>query len=55
VQRDRLYRAGINDTLPLYVAVAACELFGAVATLGRMPNLNDRPGADDPNAGCGSE
>lgn len=27
------------DALPLYVAIAACELFGAVASFGRMPNL----------------
>jgi hypothetical protein len=27
------------DTLPLHVAIAACELFGAVAAFGRMPNL----------------
>jgi hypothetical protein len=32
-------RGGLLDTLPLYVAIAACDLFGAVATLGRMPNL----------------
>lgn len=30
---------GLIDTLPLNVAIAACELVGAVATLGRMPNL----------------
>jgi len=30
---------GLIDRLPLFVAIAACELFGAVATLGRMPNL----------------
>lgn len=27
------------DALPLHVAIAACELFGAVASFGRMPNL----------------
>jgi hypothetical protein len=27
------------DQLPLYVAIGACELFGAVATLGRPPDL----------------
>ncbi|KQW23203.1 hypothetical protein ASC80_07895 [Afipia sp. Root123D2] len=27
------------DGMPLHVAIAGCELFGAVATLGRMPNL----------------
>jgi len=27
------------DQLPLYVAIDACELFGAVATLGRTPHL----------------
>jgi hypothetical protein len=27
------------DRLPLYVAIGACELFGAVATLGRTPDL----------------
>jgi hypothetical protein len=27
------------DQLPLYVAIGACELFGAVATLGRTPDL----------------
>ncbi|MDH2403255.1 TniQ family protein [Bradyrhizobium sp. SSUT18] len=32
-------RGGLIDSLPLFVAIAACELFGAVATLGRMPNL----------------
>lgn len=32
-------RGGLLDALPLYVAIAACDLFGAVATLGRMPNL----------------
>lgn len=32
-------RGGLLDTLPLHVAIAACELFGAVAAFGRMPNL----------------
>jgi hypothetical protein len=32
-------RGGLIDTLPLHVAIAACELFGAVASFGRMPNL----------------
>jgi hypothetical protein len=32
-------RDGLIDDLPLFVAIAACETFGAVATLGRMPNL----------------
>ncbi|WP_050420524.1 hypothetical protein [Bradyrhizobium tropiciagri] len=32
-------RGGLLDALPLYIAIAACDLFGAVATLGRMPNL----------------
>ncbi len=32
-------QGGLLDTLPLHVAIVACELFGAVATLGRMPNL----------------
>jgi hypothetical protein len=32
-------RGGLIDTLPLFVAIAACELFGAVAAFGRMPNL----------------
>jgi hypothetical protein len=32
-------RGGLIDGLPLFVAIAACETFGAVATLGRMPNL----------------
>ncbi|OKO80965.1 TniQ family protein [Bradyrhizobium sp. AS23.2] len=27
------------DTFPLHVAIAACELFGAVAAFGRRPNL----------------
>lgn len=31
--------AGLIDTLPLHVAIAACELFGAVAAFGRTPNL----------------
>lgn len=31
--------AGLMDTLPLHVVITACELFGAVASLGRMPNL----------------
>lgn len=31
--------AGLVDTLPLHVAIAACELFGAVAAFGRTPNL----------------
>lgn len=30
---------GLIDTLPLHAVIVACELFGAVATLGRMPNL----------------
>lgn len=30
---------GLIDTLPLHVAIAACELFGAVAAFGRTPNL----------------
>lgn len=30
---------GLIDTMPLHVAIAACELFGAVAAFGRMPNL----------------
>lgn len=32
-------RGCLVDTLPLHVAIAACELFGAVASFGRMPNL----------------
>jgi hypothetical protein len=32
--------AGLIDTLPLHAAIHACELFGAVATLGRTPDLN---------------
>lgn len=32
-------RDGLLDALPLHVAITGCELFGAVATLGRMPNL----------------
>jgi hypothetical protein len=32
-------RGGPVDGLPLFVAIAACETFGAVATFGRMPNL----------------
>lgn len=32
-------RGGWIDGLPLHVAVAACELFGAVAVFGRTPNL----------------
>jgi hypothetical protein len=32
-------RGGLIDTLPLHVAIAACELFGAVASFGRIPNL----------------
>lgn len=33
--------AGVSfiDSLPLHVAITACELFGAVASFGRMPNL----------------
>ncbi|MHC2280402.1 hypothetical protein ACVME8_007045 [Bradyrhizobium diazoefficiens] len=31
--------AGLIDTLPLHVAIEACELFGAVAAFGRTPNL----------------
>lgn len=31
--------AGLIDDLPLHVAIAACELFGAVAHFGRTPNL----------------
>jgi hypothetical protein len=30
---------GLLDTLPLHAAIAACELFGAVATFGRTVNL----------------
>jgi hypothetical protein len=29
----------LTPSLPLHVAVGACELFGAVATLGRTPDL----------------
>lgn len=29
----------LTDTLPLHVAITDCELFGAVASFGRMPNL----------------
>ncbi|MFC7699498.1 TniQ family protein [Bradyrhizobium sp. GCM10028915] len=31
--------AGLIDTFPLHVAITACELFGAVAAFGPMPNL----------------
>jgi hypothetical protein len=30
---------GLLDTFPLHAAIGACELFGAVATLGRTPDL----------------
>jgi len=36
---DRAARSVLLDGMPLHVASAGCELFGAVATLGRMPNL----------------
>jgi hypothetical protein len=32
-------RGGLLDALPLHVAITACEIFGAVAAFGRMPNL----------------
>lgn len=34
-------RGGWIDRLPLHVAIAACELFGAVAVFGRTPNLKN--------------
>lgn len=33
------HRCDLLDALPLYVAIAACELFGAVAAFGRTVNL----------------
>lgn len=36
---DGATRSILLDGMPLHVAIAGCELFGAVASLGRMPNL----------------
>jgi hypothetical protein len=37
---------GLLDTLPLHVAIAACELFGAVAAFGRTANLKRLTGEE---------
>ncbi len=36
---DVAARSILLDSMPLHVAIAGCELFGAAASLGRMPNL----------------
>ncbi|EHR03026.1 TniQ family protein [Bradyrhizobium sp. WSM471] len=44
--------AGLIDTFPLHVAITACELFGAVAAFGRMPNLKTLTEAEWRQAGA---
>lgn len=42
----------LNDTLLLQVAITACELFGAVASFSRMPNLKTLADQDWRQAGA---